>query len=632
MKIGNIEGFVQTNESKVLETNKFSMALTSKAFDAVISTLYSDRIMAVVREYSTNAYEAHQYSDIEHIPFDVICPTSSNPTFVVRDYGPGMSRDKISLEYTKVFESDKCLTNKYSGGMGLGSKVGFCYVPKNQKFLTISYYEGKKNTYECYRGSDGIPIMDLVKVEYTEETGVEIRIPVSTYDISKFESAIHNCYMYFRTIPNIENTEVKPYVKTLTELETNEYSFTTNFYKARCRIGNITYEIRDSKLPKGTLVEIPIGDVTIESSREGLSYDNKTISYLNNLSIRIVTEIRSKINGLVSKSNCLYEAAIIRNKYCGVYSGDILFNDRKIATRVELTSSKVREFAYSKLSTARNVVSYYSDIIFVVKDCGSIANRIKQYCYDKKLSTATFVTIEKEDVESAIIELGITKDYLVNLSTFKAPKATARAKAVKIETINVMNVANYIYEPIDKKNVAGLYLLKGKGEDFGYNDPDTVRSLVKILDIKDSVYLVTNSDLKLIKSSNFSNLYTIYKDNIAELINSKEMVDYKSQQILIRKMRYLDIYSYFMLTVGNGSKSFIPFFDSIGTVASQPSYYNTITKFDSLMKPIDETIHGVALDEIIAKYPLITLCRYDCGDAILSDFVNYVKGKNEAGN
>lgn len=604
------------------------MNITGKSFDMLISTLYSDRIMAVVREYGTNAYEAHQYEGIESTPFHVHSPTTQNPMFIVRDFGPGMSRDKISLEYTTLFQSDKDLSNKYGGGFGIGAKCGLCYA---KKFSVISYYEGEKNTYECYRGSDGIPIMDLVKVEDTEETGVEIRIPVSTYDISKFESAIHNCYMYFRTIPNVENNEVKPYVKTLTELETNEYSFTTSFYRARCRIGNITYEIRDSKLPNGTLVEIPIGDVAIESSREGLSYDNKTISYINSLSSRISTEIRSKIDAIVSKSKCLYEAAILRSKYCGVYSGRIQFNNSDIPTSRILTSAKVREFAYSKLSNVRNSLSY-RDTIFVVKDCGSIANRLKQYCYDNLLATATFVTIEKGDVDKAIAEIGITKDYLVNLSTFKAPKATARAKSVKVETTNLINVATYRYEPVDKKNAVGLYLLKGKGENFGYNDIDTMRSLVKIFDIKDSVYLVTNSDLKSIKSNKFSNLYTVYKDKIAELINSKEMVDYRSQQILIQKMRRADIYSYFMLTIGKGNKSFIPFFDNIGTVASQPSYYNTIIKFEHLISPIDETIHGVALGEIIAKYPLITLCRYDCGDEMLLDFVSYVKGKNEAGN
>ena len=63
-------------------------------FSILRNQLYSDKIMAVIREYSTNAIDAHVENNVEQ-PFEITLPTPFKPEFIIRDFGKGLSQEDV---------------------------------------------------------------------------------------------------------------------------------------------------------------------------------------------------------------------------------------------------------------------------------------------------------------------------------------------------------------------------------------------------------------------------------------------------------------------------------------------------------------------------------------------------------
>ena len=80
-------------------------------FSILRNSLYSDKAGAIIREYSTNAYDAHVQAGIEETPITINCPTRFNPLLSIRDYGFGLSEDDIFNVFASYGESTKRNTN-----------------------------------------------------------------------------------------------------------------------------------------------------------------------------------------------------------------------------------------------------------------------------------------------------------------------------------------------------------------------------------------------------------------------------------------------------------------------------------------------------------------------------------------
>ena len=61
--------------------------------------LYSDKIMAVLREYGTNAWDAHVEAGCSDKPIKVVLPSKFAPMLRIRDYGPGIAEQDIFNVY-----------------------------------------------------------------------------------------------------------------------------------------------------------------------------------------------------------------------------------------------------------------------------------------------------------------------------------------------------------------------------------------------------------------------------------------------------------------------------------------------------------------------------------------------------
>lgn len=192
---------VEIHSVGVQSANQFSIAQTSKMFKILSDSLYSDKVMAVVRELSTNAYDAHIAAGNKN-PFKVILPTQANPSFTVRDYGTGLSQEDMEELYTTYGASNKNTSNDFVGCLGLGSKSPFAYT---KSFTTISYHNGKQLTYIAAMDEGGVPSLNLVSVKNTNEpNGLEISFAVKQNDFWEFTQKSKRIYHYFKLKPIVE--------------------------------------------------------------------------------------------------------------------------------------------------------------------------------------------------------------------------------------------------------------------------------------------------------------------------------------------------------------------------------------------------------------------------------------------
>jgi DNA topoisomerase VI subunit B len=138
-------------------------------FDTLIDGLYRNKVRIVVQEYSSNARDANIEAGIPDTPIEVQLPTSDIPKFAVRDFGLGISPDRMADVFCNLGESTKRDGNAQTGGFGLGAKCGYAYAKMSTgKFRIITVFGNTKYSYVAYI-NDGAPYIDLVDEEATTE-------------------------------------------------------------------------------------------------------------------------------------------------------------------------------------------------------------------------------------------------------------------------------------------------------------------------------------------------------------------------------------------------------------------------------------------------------------------------------
>jgi hypothetical protein len=315
-----LKGGINQVKSNVAADGAFTITTSAKAFKILSDNLYSDKVRAVIRELSCNAYDAHVTVEKGTTPFEVHMPTREEPFFAVKDFGTGMSRDFVMNLYTSYFNSDKTQRNDLVGALGLGSKSPFAYT---DTFTVTSILDGTKSVYTCYINKDGTPNISLMNESKTEEAnGVEVKLPVKMQDFGEFDSKAQDVFKYFTTRPNFNNKQRVPSFDVLYHGKT--WKLLKHDYDSHCVAiqGNVAYPIDSNRLMglnkaeefvchNSFILDFNIGDLDIAASREALSYDEATITNLkkkmNEVHKDLVKQITKKIADISSK----WEAVVV---------------------------------------------------------------------------------------------------------------------------------------------------------------------------------------------------------------------------------------------------------------------------------------------------------------------------------
>src|SRR5574341_1398425 len=106
MKVQRAEKHV-VSSSGLQETGGFKIRTNAHAFRLLSSGLYSDKVAAVLREIGCNAADAHVEAGTPSLPFEVKLPNRIDSQFYIKDWGPGLSHDRVMGLYTTYFDSTK---------------------------------------------------------------------------------------------------------------------------------------------------------------------------------------------------------------------------------------------------------------------------------------------------------------------------------------------------------------------------------------------------------------------------------------------------------------------------------------------------------------------------------------------
>ena len=277
---------VQSTGVQARGTFGISMRNQAHIMEILRDTLYSDKVLAVLREYGANAWDAHRMSRKANVPIKVTMPTTMSPTLCIRDFGTGLTREEILEVYTQYGESTKRDSDDGVGMMGIGSKSAFAY---SDTFTVTSWCEGKKKIYVAILDESNEGEINLLYEEDCgDETGVEISVPVRPEDIPEFEEKARLLFPHFEPAPEI-NIEIPALERT--PLAGGYFNKNSSHGGWKAIMGCIPYrinldQIRQDLEDAGVATEVlqrtsggvyfNIGEVQVSASREELKYGERT--------------------------------------------------------------------------------------------------------------------------------------------------------------------------------------------------------------------------------------------------------------------------------------------------------------------------------------------------------------------
>lgn len=267
------------------QTKTFGMEINAKAFDILVNKIYTDKIGAIVRELSANAYDSHVDAGKRDTPFLLHLPNNMEPYFFIRDFGTGISEEKMYEVYTTVFRSDKTNSNEFVGCMGLGSKTPFCYT---DQFTIISYYNGVQYCYFAHKDSKGIPSISASTDNGTptnEPNGLKVMFTVNeSSDFSNFKDKVEQYLRYYAVKPLIVGNSCKFPIESIVYEDEEFRVLADNGNDPTVLMGNIPYKIGDmsfcNRKYNNIVFKVPIGAIEIEASREGIENVQANETYL----------------------------------------------------------------------------------------------------------------------------------------------------------------------------------------------------------------------------------------------------------------------------------------------------------------------------------------------------------------
>jgi hypothetical protein len=315
------------NSNLELDGKTFGVDNFGKLFDILRSKMYSNPIASICREISCNARDAHREVGKFDIPIEISLPVHHDPFYKIKDFGPGISPDRMENVFINYTASTKTNDNTQTGGFGCGSKTPFAYT---DDFNVNTVFNRIKYNYICVIDSSGLGKLILLSSNSTtEEPGTEIVIPVKEADFNKFLDGTELATRHFEVKPIIKN-EFLNYERFDEKLYDGEkwtilkklsyhpyHSYDEN--KIRLIIDGIEYPLVKNKIKdfdysllNGLKAELflyfQIGELTLSATREQVHFDNKTTELINQRIDEVKAQLLAQIENEISKEPSFLDA------------------------------------------------------------------------------------------------------------------------------------------------------------------------------------------------------------------------------------------------------------------------------------------------------------------------------------
>lgn len=322
MKLNEIRPNIET--SGELEEQLFSIQDTGMIFDILRNKMYSNPILAICREITCNARDAHREVGTPEVPVVIHLPNSLEQYYKVKDFGPGISPDRMSNIFIKYTASTKRSDNMQTGGFGLGAKTPFSY---SDSFSIITNHDDVQYNYSCNIDETRVgKLMLMSEVPTKEKNGTEIIIPVKPKNYTEFTTWTEQACRHWEVKPTIKGGSIT-WQENKKILEGKNWAITASQdwqRHARMIIDGIEYPLELDSLKKyadGKLIDAAkghfimyfgVGELSLSASRENIYLDERTQNIIRGRLDDIFKEIKKsvtdKINTLPNLwvANCYY--------------------------------------------------------------------------------------------------------------------------------------------------------------------------------------------------------------------------------------------------------------------------------------------------------------------------------------
>jgi hypothetical protein len=304
--------------------------------------MYTRKELAVVREISTNAADAHVVAKRPIEEILVSLPTMADLAFRVRDFGSGLTETEIRDVYCVFGASTKRTSNEQTGCLGYGCKSPFAHA---DSFTVTSWIDGIKTVYQCIKG-DSTKLHSSIRLSQeasTEPSGIEICVPVKQNSWYTFHREAISFYRCWPTMPTIKGLSPED-TAALTKFRETPATLKGNGWEVRpasdgahgiAYMGWVPYQIDWNVLyhkmsldaKSRTLFELlrandvilyfNMGEINFVDSRESLEYTDKTfnviVARIKEIFTCIKDAIQEKFTGLLT----LWDAKIMYNSIFG---------------------------------------------------------------------------------------------------------------------------------------------------------------------------------------------------------------------------------------------------------------------------------------------------------------------------
>lgn len=317
-----IETNISSDSKEILMTfDPAAMAhLTS-----LMTNLYNDPEGAVFREYVSNGIDAHTAAGVD-TKVDVFLPSWDTPMFMVQDYGTGMSRDTLENVVSQYGLSTKSGDNSGIGGYGLGFKSALAIT---SQFTVSSVKDNMMTTAIIMSKENSAPIFKVVDHKKVDKpNGTIVSIPVK--DPSLFNRKSAKFLVFLDDLVNMKNASKVDTRTNKTVVKVNvgdtaisvsdvlETTFRTPTHRAIdvaegiiVLMGGIRYDVTFSELKSVlpnesydkvsvlnynvVVIDAPIGSLRLSPNREGVQFDKKTTSFLENALLNTINSFQEKV-------------------------------------------------------------------------------------------------------------------------------------------------------------------------------------------------------------------------------------------------------------------------------------------------------------------------------------------------
>jgi len=426
-----------------LSTTKMQVAVDAQTIKNLIAN-YSRPHESCIRELCVNAYEAHHLAGKPDEPFLVHVPSRLEPWFAVQDFGIGMSENEIHDLYSVIGKSSKRNSNDLTGAFGVGSKAAYAVT---NIFAIQSNYKGKKFSYICHLDEDGIPCLSEAPnngAKTNESNGFTVKFDVPSSEYYKFTDAIKPALAHFKTKPTIVGQSIVwdklktaitgPNYKieeTKSRYDNHSYTIVMGQIGYPVEIYQVGYSNKISH-SFGFEIEVPIGSVDINSSRETLRYTEKTKNAIIEAHRKMMIDVELKIDSLIDGEDCDWNKGIKSKIFSDMFGTKTRYPPALIGTG----NCSFRTFFnhnYRSLSLKPiNNLNESGGMHFVLDDLprGSIVR-----CQDIQKSIGDTVLIPADQEKQALLDFGILKKHLINASSIKRTVAKRNTKQKSTDKI-----------------------------------------------------------------------------------------------------------------------------------------------------------------------------------------------------